>query len=29
MINLLNRSMEEITEVIEATSRKSGLIRRI
>lgn len=29
MINLLNRSMEEITEVIEATSRKSGLASSI
>ena len=29
MINLLNRSMEEITEVIEGTSRKSGLASSI
>lgn len=29
MINLLNRSIEEITEVIEATSRKSGLASSI
>ena len=29
MINLLNRSMEEITEVIEATSRKIGLASSI